>query len=96
MKFLIPQDKGVWVRDIVVSELWVVALGLYGPKISQDYPLIPTCSTLHFSIIAASCNIRPGWSGNPSRKLSVTALGLDRQVTVSKMVLILNYCVSNR
>ena len=32
MKFLILHDNGVWVRNTVVSKLWVEALGLDGPE----------------------------------------------------------------
>ena len=60
MKFLIPHDNGVWVHDIVVSKLRVAALGLDGPESSQEYPLIPTCSTLHCGISAAGYSIGPG------------------------------------
>ena len=64
MKILIPHIDGVWVRESVVSELWVATLGLYGPESSQEYPLIPTCSTLHCGIRAVGCNIGPGWARN--------------------------------
>ena len=78
MKFLIPHDNGVWVCDIVVSELRVAALGLDGLKSNQEYPLIPTCSTLHCGIRVTGCSIGPGWAKNQFTKLSVIALGLDR------------------
>ena len=78
MKILIPHDNWVWVRDIVVSELQVAALGLYGLGINQEYPLIPNCSTLHYGIKGVGCSIGPGWAGNQFTKLSVTTLGLDR------------------
>ena len=68
MKFLIPHNNGVWVRDSVVSELRVVALGLDGPESSQEYPLIPTCSTLQRGIRAVGCNIGPGWAENQLTK----------------------------
>ena len=38
MKILIPHDNGVWVRDIVVSELWVAALGLDGTERDKSVP----------------------------------------------------------
>ena len=68
MKFLIPHDNGVWVHDIVVSELRVETLGLYRLGINQEYPLIPTCSTLHCGIRVAGCSIGPGWAGNQLTK----------------------------
>ena len=74
MKFLIPHDSGVWVRDSVLSELRVATLGLYGPGINQEYPLIPTCSTLHCGIRAAGCSIGPGWGGKQLRVPSDTNL----------------------
>ena len=40
MKFLILHDNGVWVRDIMVSELLVTTLGLDGPETSQEYPTV--------------------------------------------------------
>ena len=63
-EILIPHDIGVWVRDSVVLELRVAALGLDGSKRSQEYPLIPTCSTLQCGIRAAGCGIGPGWAEN--------------------------------
>ena len=74
MKFLIPHDNGVWVHDIVVLELQVATLGLDGPESSQEYPLIPTCSTLHCGIRAVGCSIGPGWVGKQSRVPSDTNL----------------------
>ena len=62
MKFLIPHDNGVWVCNIVVSEMQVVALVLDGLESSQEYPLIPTCSTLQCGIRVAGCSIGPGWA----------------------------------
>ena len=59
MKILILHDDGVWVHDKVISELSVVALGLDGPRTSQEYPLIPTCSTLQCGIQAVGYNIGP-------------------------------------
>ena len=74
MKFLILHDNGVWVRDIVVSDPWVAALGLDGMESSKEYPLIPTCSTLHCGIRAVGCNIGPGWAREQSRIPSNTNL----------------------
>ena len=78
MKFLIPHDNGVWVRGIVVSEMWVATLDLDGPESSLEYPLIPTCSTLHCAIRVVGCSIGPGWAKNQFTKLSVIAFGLHR------------------
>ena len=53
MKFLILYDNGVWVRDIVVSELLVVALGLDGPRRTARDKSIPGyqhCSTMQSGI----------------------------------------------
>ena len=68
MKFIIPHDNGVWVRDSVVSEPRVATLVLYGLESSQEYPLIPTCSTLQCGIRAVGCSIGPGWARNPLTK----------------------------
>ena len=76
MKFLIPHDNGVWVRDIVVSELQVASLGLYGAESSQEYPLIPTCSTLQCGIRVAGCSVGPGWAKKQSKvKCGINVLG---------------------
>ena len=74
MKFLIPHDIGAWVRDSVVSELGVAALGMDGPESSQEYHLIPSCSTLQRGIRAAGCSIGLGWAEKQSRVPSDTNL----------------------
>ena len=48
MKILIPQNDVVWVRDSVVSDLWVAALGLDGLESSQEYPLMSNCKFCNF------------------------------------------------
>ena len=68
MKILILYDNGVWVCDNMVSELLVVALVLDEPKTNQEYPLIPTCSTLQCGIRAVGCTIGLGWVRNQLTK----------------------------
>ena len=52
----------------MVLELRVAALGLDGLKNSQEYPLIPTYSTLYRGIRAAGYSIGPGWARNQLTK----------------------------
>ena len=74
MKFLILHDNGIWVHDIMVSELQVVALGLDGQELVvkrvENIPRYQHCSTLQSGLYimvptlqrginAAGCSVGP-------------------------------------